>query len=185
MDEWQSTGEIEAAFAEDGPILAARRWLVKALRARDLDLAWPDVDPAFRLVLAQRWVWGNRSAPALAGEELERVAEALAREAPDDERWPAFSEALLGDLAGAWPWADPDTIGAAAPPRLVAIDLELVVFAAAIEPGNVLRAGEADRLDPALHLLMRHAEGRWLVAGMAADDLPEPRWPPAEGPGNG
>jgi hypothetical protein len=180
VDEWQSTGEIEAAFDDDGPILAARRWLVTVLRAGDLERAWPDVDPAFRLVLAQRWVWGSREAPELAGEQLERVADALADAEPVDDRWAAFASSLRDDLVAAWPWADVDGIGAAAPPRLVAIDLELVAFAPAIDPGNVLRASEGDRLDPALQLLMRHAEGRWLVAGLSEDDLPQPRWPPAD-----
>jgi hypothetical protein len=180
VDEWQSTGEIEAAFDDDGPILAARRWLVKVLRAGDLELAWADVDPAFRLVLAQRWVWPRRAAPELAGDDPEQVADALALDEPSDARWPAFAASLHEDLGGAWPWAEADSIGAAAPPQPVAIDVELVVFGPVGESGSVLRTGQAGRLDPELHLLMHRVEGRWLVAGLSADDLPQPRWPPVE-----
>lgn len=177
MDEWQSTGEIEAAFADDGPIMAARRWLVTVLSVADLDAAWPLVDPLFRLVLTQTWLWGYRDELELAPYELEETAEALAVEYPVHDLWAAFSTTLLDELEARWPWVDFESLGAASRPRIVAIGFELVVFAPA-GPGNtVLRTDEPEVLDPALQLLMHHEDGRWLVGGFGSDELPEPGWP--------
>jgi hypothetical protein len=176
-DDWQSTGEIEAHFDDEGPIMAALRWLTAVLTLEDVDAAWPDVDPELRLVLAQCWLWRHRDDPSLAFHELEAAASELADEYPDHELWPEFSGALLADVRTRWPWLDLASIAAAGRPRPVAIGYELVVLAPS-DAGSPIISVE-DLPDPSLQLLMHHSDARWLVSGLGSGELPRPGWPPA------
>jgi hypothetical protein len=177
--DWQSADEIEAHFADGGPLMAARRWLTAVLTVRDLDAAWIGVDPELRLVLAQRWLWTSRNELDLSLDELEEMAPQLAADDPTNELWPAFSETVLDDLGSSWPWLDLDSLGAAGRPRMVAIGYELVLLAPSDADGSLVKLSAPSALDETLELLMHHVDGQWLVAGIGSEQLPAPVWPPS------
>jgi hypothetical protein len=173
-DDWQSTSEIEAHFDDEGPIMAARRWLTTVRTLEDIDAAWPEIDAELRLDLVQRWLWAQ---PALALHDPQASAFELAAEYPDHALWPELSAALLADLRGRWPWLELASLAAAGRPRPVAIGYELVVLAPSEEGRPIV---SVDGLpEPSLQLLMHHADARWLVAGLGSAELPRPAWPPA------
>jgi hypothetical protein len=174
-DDWQSTSEIEAHFDDEGPIMAARRWLTTVLTLEDIDAAWPEIDAELRLDLVQRWLWAQRHDRALA--PMEASAFELAAEYPEHALWPELSGALLADLRERWPWLDLARLAAAGRPRPVAICYELVVLAPSAEGRPFVSGSELP--DPSLQLLMHHADARWLVAGLGSAELPRPAWPPA------
>jgi hypothetical protein len=179
--DWQSADEVEAHFADGGPLVAARRWLTTVLTARDLDTAWLAVDPDLRLVLAQRWLWTNRADVDLPVDELEEVASELTVDFPTHELWPSFGETILDDLGSSWPWLDLDTLGAASRPRMVAIDYELVLLAPSEAGASIVDLGETNAPEETLELLMHHVDDQWLVAGIGSEELPRPGWPPSDG----
>jgi hypothetical protein len=177
-DDWQSADEIEAHFADGGPLVAARRWLTTVVTVRDLDAAWLDVDPEFRLLLARRWLWASREDGEVAAYDLDEAALGLAEEYPVHDLWPAFSETILDDLGSSWPLLDLDSLAAASRPRPIAIGYELVVLAAAGPQGSIVNLEEPTPLEETLELLMHHADDRWLVSGIGSDELPAAGWPP-------
>jgi hypothetical protein len=182
-EDWQSAEEIEAHFADGGPLIAARRWLAAVITGRDLEAGWPGVDPVLRLALAQRWLWANRDDRELAPYDLEDVASELADAHPVHELWSSFSETILDDLGSRWPWLDLDSLGAASRPRMVAIDYELVLLAPSRPGDPIIDLHPSAGDDETLELLMHHLDGEWLVAGIGSDELPAAGWPPRPAPG--
>jgi hypothetical protein len=179
-DDWQSTGEIEAHFDDEGPIMAALRWLTTVFTLEDFDTAWREIDPELRLVLVQCWLWGHRGDPALAFHDLEAAASELAAEYPDHELWAELSAALLVGIRTRWPWLDLASIAAAGRPRPVAIGYELVVLAPSDAGRPIISVDGPDLPDPSLQLLMHHSgDARWLVSGLGSGELPRPGWPPS------
>lgn len=157
--------QIEAHLADDGPVHAAYVWLASFLRGEDFYATWAGVDPDLRLVLAQAWLVANREHPDLARHDLEQARDALALERPTHDLTVPFGLTQLAELRAAWPWIDLDNLGVGVEPRIVAPGYEAISL-------TILTGDSETSSAPELRLLMHHAGGRWLVAGLHTDELP-------------
>lgn len=165
----------EAADGPGGPIAAARRWIGAVMHDWDWDAAWLLTDPLLRLAQAQAWLWGSRTELGLADHELDELAEALCQDEPTHPLWEELSEVELHIHHQTWSEFDLDRWQVAGRPRVVAPDLEVVLFLRPEEDPIVVT-------DPPLVVarpfLMRFGEAGWLVAHAGSDQLPVPGWPP-------
>ena len=82
---------------------AAWAFLISVCVDGDLLSVWPNVDPDFRAVFAQRWVRDNHYQMTVDGWEGEAVDSALSGPVPDHPLWVHFERVhcdLPGDAAG-------------------------------------------------------------------------------------
>jgi hypothetical protein len=179
MDEAdQSPEELEAHFAEDGPVAASREWLSTIFERNDLLAAWRKTDLELRQVLVQAWIWANRSHPLIVGLDRENLASELARSEPSHPLWRFFEESQLREFKEVWGELNLDRLGAASRPRPIAPDYELVIWLDT--KGDVLHIEQPPFEEDALVLLMRSTPEGWLVAGLGSEEVPEPGWPPKQ-----
>jgi hypothetical protein len=159
--------------------MAAHYWFV-AVEEGDFGRVWAGVDPTFRVVLAQAWLWANREISEVASHDPEEAAEALASDAPGHELSDDFVDTTLDKFQTAWPWLHTDHLAAASAPRVVAPDYEAIVLTPTLEGDQGYVVNGPTLIEPALRVLMHRVDGRWLVAGFYTDEFPFPSWPPRD-----
>jgi hypothetical protein len=176
MDRLPPEDALEAAlhFSEGGPVAAAQEWLERA-NAGDFGGLWGMTDPNLRLVIAQDWIWANRTHPDFESRDIDELARGLAFDVPSGDLAESFTEIQLGKFQDIGYVAD--DWGVASRPRLIAPDYELVLFIDT--EGEVLVINKPTFLETDLSLLMHSVEGRWLVGGFT-DQIPRPGWPPVD-----
>ncbi len=171
----QTPEELAAHYGKDGAVAAAGSWLATYL---DLGLGavWVRTDPSLRLVMAQGWLWANRSHPEIVGQDLDELAARIVEAAPADG-WPrvvlSYLDAeLRGQMA---PWLLDGRYGAASRPRPIATGYELVVL---LECGDEPRVFTELTQEYAELFVMRQTPHGWLLAGFGDERVPTPGWPP-------
>jgi hypothetical protein len=157
-DEHQTSEELQSHYGPGGPVAAAHAFTTAVFERRDLREAWRLVDPDFRLVLAQAWLWANRTHPIVLPHDREEAAEALAEAQPSHELWDAFEATQLDELDENYPDFDHTTWGAARRPRPVAPDMEIVL--SLDTGGEVITVETPTLVERGLMLLMRHVGAR-------------------------
>lgn len=154
----------------EGPTGAASAWINAILRRGSLAVAWPLTDPENREVLVTAWLLQNSDHPAVAGEDLDTLADDLASLTPDRlELWHYFDVAMVQHFRWVLANVDLDVWGWASDPRPMAVDLEgvLLVDAGPLDEHNrPLTPGP----HPAIAFVMRYVDGAWLVNAVAAPD---------------
>lgn len=151
------------------PQAAALAWVDAVLHRHDLAAAWPATDPQLRLVLAQDWVWNHRHDPAIGHDhDWDEIATGLAASPSGHRLWDRFAHDLVTTWAQTWRGFGTDAWDVRDAPEVLDLDLEAVTFVEA-ETALVRR------------FVLRHSDGRWLVAGVNGDQLFEPGWPPRQG----
>lgn len=177
-DAFQSEEELAAHYGPDGPVAAALQWL-DAIFHDDLRAAWAKTEPNLRLVLAQAFLWANRTHPHTSGYDLDEGAAALAGLSFDHDLWPSFEATQLREFHEAFDAFFSEPYGAASRPRPVGLDFEIVKFVRteSDEPEFVV----GPTLVEAQVFLLRATSDGWLVAGQGVDAPPEPGWPPTPG----
>jgi hypothetical protein len=158
-----------------GPVPVARRWISAVMDEDDWQAAWAITDDVLRLAHVQAWLWPNRAAPELVGEDLDDLAAEMCEEGPEHPLWDEFAEMALYTYNQIWLDFDPVQWSLAGRPRPVAPDLEVVVFARA-EADPIIETSA--NIVVARPFLMRYVDGSWLVAHAGSDQLPVPGWPP-------
>jgi hypothetical protein len=176
----QTWEEVEAHLADDGPVDAAYRWLASFLAGEDFYATWAAVDPDLRLVLARAWVVANQAHPDVSRYDLEAATLALASERPSHDLLVPFGMTQLAELRSAWPWIDLENVAAESEPHPVAPGYEAITLIPMLPGQQAQRVTEPAEIDQALRLLMHHVDGRWLVAGLHADEPPLPQASPAK-----
>lgn len=141
----------------------------------DLPHAWESLDATLKLCWAQ-W-WGRANEEQLREHGLDAVAEAerLAQVGPRHDLWDGFERAILRDFRAAFP-LDVSTCGIGMAPRPLALDVELL-FAHREVPADGLWPENATG-SSVVPIVMRFADGEWVVANLGYDVLPAPGWPP-------
>lgn len=157
-----------------GPEQAARLWIRAVMQEDDWDTAWALTDEVFRLAQVQAWLWPHRHDLELAGDDLDELAGSLCREGPEHALWEEFADMVLQTYRDTWLEFDLRRWSVAGRPRLVAPDLEVVVFTRREDP--VIQTEQAVYV--ARPFLMRFDGGAWAVAHAGSDQLPVPGWPP-------
>ena len=151
------------------PQAAAQAWIDDVLHGRDLAAAWPATDPQLRLVLAQDWVWNHRHDPAIGHDhDWDEIATGLAAGPGQHALWDRFAGDLVKLWEQTWRGFGTDAWTVRQEPEILDLDLEVVTF---VEQETSLTR----------RFVLRHAGGRWLVAGVNGDQLFEPGWPPRQG----
>jgi hypothetical protein len=173
-EEHQSQEELDAHYGPDGPVYAATRW-IELVQNGELERAWPLTDARLRLVLVQAWLWANRSHPFVKDLDLDETARALAERAPIHPLWYRFLESQEDEFEEKWSDFDLDYWGAGSRPRIVAPELELLIYVKT--EGEPIVFEEATLVDNARQFLMRSTPEGWLVASLE-NVLPKPGWPP-------
>lgn len=158
----------------EGPEQAARRWVTAVMADGDWAAAWALTDDVFRLAQVQAWLWPHREDPQLLGEDLDELAASLCEEGPEHPLWEEFADMVLQTYRDTWLEFDLRRWSVVGQPRLVAPDLEVVVFTRREDP--VIQTEQA--LYVARPFLMRFSDGAWLVAHAGSDRQPLPGWPP-------
>jgi hypothetical protein len=91
--------EHAANFGPEGPVEAAWAFMRAIFEEWDLQLAWPLIDPAMRLRMAEAWITANREHPLVVSVVPDETAAALAQDPPSSsELWPAFEYTTLGEF---------------------------------------------------------------------------------------
>jgi hypothetical protein len=173
----QSQEELDAHFGPSGPVTAAADWLY-LVTSGDLRQAWPRTDPTLRLVLAQAWLWANRSHVLVRPYDIEEAAPRLAGLTFDHELWPHFEETQVGEFAENFGDYDRSRWGAGSRPRPIPPDYEIVKFFDT--DGQVLHFDEPTFIEGGIKLLVRSTPEGWVVAGFG-EEPPVPGWPPEPG----
>ena len=140
---------------EDGLLLADENWLLCRIQA---------------------WLWNNQSHFGSDVSALQAVAESLVHDRARAKDWQDFVATESAAFIGAWGSLDPDKFGAGSRRRRIAPDYDLVVLAPVGESGGYF-VNTATVLPNALVFVMRHRDGRWLVASHLGTAPPQPGWP--------
>ena len=161
-DETWRDDRDQAHFGPDGPAQPAMRWLSSVLTRRDVLEAWGFTDPLLRRELVRAWFDANPHHPALRDQVREELVEVLGQEEPEHPLWPAFAQTQLVELEA---WLEPVDLlswGLGSAPRPVSLDEEVVILFESVPGGDRPPRDEVRR---GFKFLMRHADGRWRVAG--------------------
>ncbi|MFE7892654.1 SEFIR domain-containing protein [Streptomyces sp. NPDC057412] len=166
---------IEAHFREGGPVDAATKF-VKAVRKGRMDRAWEMLSPTLRQVLVQAWLWANREHPEVAPHDREVATPALCMIRSKHPLRRAFMATQLGELQQAFSGIDTKTWGAAANPRPIGLDYELVLLSPT--DGSVIEFNERTGPLRTAPFLMKQMMGEWKVDNFRPA-YPIPGWPPS------
>ncbi|MFF2027497.1 PIN domain-containing protein [Rhodococcus sp. ACS1] len=147
---------------------AAWAFLMPVCVDGDLLSVWPNVDPDFRAVLAQKWVRDNHYQMTVDGWDSEAVEAALAGPVPDHPLWVHFERVHLRSFRAMLP--DPATWGIGSATRMVAPGVEaLYVLDASALEGGLWQPNDPRYVCP---VLMHLVDGRWLVRNLGSESDP-------------
>ncbi|AII04014.1 PIN domain-containing protein [Rhodococcus opacus] len=134
----------------------------------DLWSVWPNVDPEFRVVLAQKWVQDNHYQMTVDGWDGHAVAAALAGPTPNHPLWVHFERVHVRSFRTMLP--DPATWGISSAARMVAPGVEaLYVLDVSTLEGGLWQPNDPRYVCP---VLMRFVDGRWLVRNLGSEENP-------------
>lgn len=177
MHDEQTPEELAAHFAPGGPARVVDDWIRAVFLAGDMAAAWRLMDPIFRLVVAQAWLWANRTDLSVREASLEETASALSEVDSTHPLWPSFAATELDEFRELE--LDFESWGFASRPRPVAPDYELVYL---VRTGSTETVIIAEPTPVRIHpFLVHHAAGRWWMAGFGPAPM-EPGWPPGRPP---
>ena len=163
-DEPQTQAELEAQYGPDSPVVAAQGFFEALRWDENLDAAYPFMTPELRRDRTDVWVEGNSGHPALAGLDLEEVAEGLAELDSDHALWPAFEKSSVESFIETYSFIDPDSYGFASRPRPTGVDQELVILVKG-DPSK-LTFDQPTLISGAQFIMERHGD-RWLVGAFS------------------
>ncbi|BAH52602.1 PIN domain-containing protein [Rhodococcus opacus] len=147
---------------------AAWAFLMPVCVDGDLLSVWPNVDPDFRAVLAQKWAQDNHYQMTVDGWEVESVASALAAPVPDHPLWVHFERVHVRSFRAMLP--DPATWGIGSATRMVAPGVEaLYVLDTATLQGGLWHPNDPRYVCP---VIMHLVDGRWLVRNLGSESDP-------------
>lgn len=165
-------------YGPNGPVEAVYSFLRSVDDSSFADVwSWHDRD--LRLVRAQAWLWNNREAIELAGQDLAARAQSWVDNEAIDDLWPSFASIELQSLRSSWSkWLAclrNGSLGAGSASRLVGPDLEVVLLMPT--EGEPLVFNEPTLVDSAITFVVRRTDDGWRIAAYG-DRLPESGWPP-------
>lgn len=166
--------DLAGAAAQAPVMMAAWRFLEPFYEDKDLDAAWPHMDPRLCLCWAQWWAEANQTALQAAGFDAKAVARALAQAGAGHRLWPDFERVIIRDFQAAHP-LDPQRWGIGVAPRVVGPDVELLYVHRDLPAGVIWAPGASAEVVP---VVMGLTEGLWRVLNLGGEVIPEPGWPP-------
>lgn len=166
---------IETHFREGGPVDVATRFVTAVKKGR-MDRAWEMLSPTLRKVLVQAWLWANREHPEVAPHDREVTTPALSMIKSKHPLRRAFMATQLGELQQAFFGIDIKSWGAAANPRPIGLDYELVLLSPT--DGSVIEFNKRTGPLRTVPFLMKQMMGEWKIENFRPA-YPLPGWPPS------
>jgi hypothetical protein len=164
---------MNSHFGEGGPVEAGRQYL-QLVKRGDMQEVWRRTEPTLRLILAQAWIWANRSHPGLVEVNREELAASLSDLRQTHHLKEDFFATQLREMQDAFQGYDEERWGAAEKPRRFGMDYELIIF---METAGEVLIFQEGMSPPSLPLLMRRIGPTWMVANFVPS-YPVPGWPP-------
>jgi len=177
------SAELPEAYDADRVLLRAAESIVTLLwHDRDLVAAWPSVDRLLRTVWAQQWLYPLRDVARRDGFAPDDVVSAfIAADPSGHPLWGHFEEQQMRALLA---MGDVERWGAMSRSRLVAVDVEAVLFLPPTivgRPGPVVGTSWVNKgkyFGVAI-MMRRGADGVWRMVNFTSDSsVPSPGWPP-------
>ena len=161
---------------------AAFEWIA-AVATDDPAAVWRRLDPNFRHVLAQQWIYDNPGwldDPSVADHSPDGLAEELAVEQPEHRLWQHCERVSMRAIRSATAGVEQLELGQGPRTRVIGVDFE-VVHLIPLQNLPTDAAGRRYHPDgtavPSLPLVMHLSGGEWKVAGIGPR-LPAAGWPP-------
>ena len=146
---------------------------------RDLRAAWALTDPTLRLVLSQHWVISRAGDPAVAAEDRDALAEALAASPSSHPLWDRFASERVRRWRQFWAGFGTQGWDVAGQTEPLTEDIEVVTF---MEKHRLLDWASPGPPPAARRFAVRRTSDGWLVAGVDGSALFRPGWPPTQVP---